>query len=157
SLPDRAELVLSFAHILHVNGQSTEETVAAAERLCTTLGFRGGIIPRWGELQFQARDRDAEIVSIRRADPTGVGMDRVSSVRGAVAALGAGRLPPAALRAAFATISQDPPAPTWLFVLAAAAGAAALAVLFGVQHLAAMALIVVSTASGGVLRRTIGR
>src|SRR5262245_27870300 len=136
SLRDRAELVLSFAQVLHVNGQSTEETTAAAERLGHTLGLRGGIIPRWGELQFQARDPEAQLVSIRRADPTGVDMDRVVSAMGAVEDLDAGRLAPSALRAAFATISRMPPAPTWLFTLAAAAGAAALAVLFGVQHLA---------------------
>src|SRR5207249_5990208 len=49
------------------------------------------------------------------------------------------------------------PAPTWLFALGAAAGAAAMAVLFGVQHLAAVMLIVVSAASGAVLRRIIGQ
>ena len=155
SLRDRVELVLSFAQILHVNGQSTEETVTAAQQLGKALGLSGGIIPRWGELQFQARDRDAEILSLRPADPIGVDMDRVVSAMRVAADLGAGR--PASLRAAFATISQAPPAPTWLFALAAAAGAAALAVLFGVQHVAAVALIMVSAASGAVLRRTIGR
>src|SRR5262249_5479431 len=52
-------------------------------------------------------------------------------------------------------ISYAPPAPTWLFTLAAASGAAALSVLFGVQHLAAVALIVASAAAGAVLRRTL--
>ncbi len=157
SLRDRAELVLSFAQILHVNGQSTEETVAATQGLGNTLGLSGGIIPRWGELQFQARDRDAEILSIRPADPIGVDMDRVVSAMRVAGDLDAGRLSPASVRAAFATISQAPPAPTWLFALAAASGAAALAVLFGVQHVGAVALIMVSAASGAVLRRTIGR
>jgi len=157
SLRDRAELVLSFAQILHVNGQSTEETIAAAQGLGDTLGLSGGIIPRWGELQFQARDRDAEILSIRPADPIGVDMDRVVSAMRVAGDLNAGRLLPTSLRAAFATISQASPAPTWLFALAAAAGAAALAVLFGVQHVGAVALMMVSAASGAVLRRTIGR
>jgi len=157
SLQDRTELVLSFAQILHVNGQSTEETVAAAERLGNALSLRGRIMPRWGELQLQARDGNAEIVSIRPADPIGVDMDRVVSAMRAADDLDAGRLPAAALRAAFATISQASPAPTWLFALAAAAGAAALAVLFGVQHLAAVLLIMVSAAGGAVLRRSIGR
>jgi len=157
SLRDRAELVLSFAQILHVNGQSTEETIAAAQGLGDTLDLSGGIIPRWGELQFQARDRDAEILSIRPADPIGVDMDRVVSAMRVAGDLNAGRLLPTSLRAAFATISQASPAPTWLFALAAAAGAAALAVLFGVQHVGAVALMMVSAASGAVLRRTIGR
>jgi uncharacterized membrane protein YjjP (DUF1212 family) len=154
---DRAEVVLSFAQVLHVNGQSTEETVAAAERLGNTLGLSVGIFPRWGELQLQARDGDAGFVSVRAADPTGINMDRVVSGMRTVTDFDAARLTPSALPAAFTTISQTPPAPTWLFALAAAAGAAALAVLYGVQHLAAVALIVVSAASGAVLRRTIGR
>jgi uncharacterized membrane protein YjjB (DUF3815 family) len=41
--------------------------------------------------------------------------------------------------------------------MAAAAGAAALAVLFGVQHIAAVMLIVLSAAAGAVLRRSLAR
>jgi uncharacterized membrane protein YjjP (DUF1212 family) len=157
SLQDRAELVLSFAQVLHVNGQSTKETVAAAERFGKTLGLRTRLIPRWGELQLEAGDGNAELVSIRPADPTGIDMDRVVSATQAADDVETGRLAPSALPAVFSTISRTPPAPTWLFTLAAAAGAAALAVLFGVQHLAGVALVVVSAASGAVLRRTIGR
>jgi len=154
---DRADLVLSFAQVLHVNGQSTRETLSAADRLGNTLGLQAEIIPRWGELQLQARDQDAGLVSVTAADPTGIDMDRVVSAMRAEEDLDAGRLAPSELRAALRTISRTPPAPMWLFALAAAAGAAALAVLFGVRHLAAVALIVVSAASGAVLRRTIGR
>jgi uncharacterized membrane protein YjjP (DUF1212 family) len=157
SLRDGAELVLSFAQVLHVNGQSTGRTIAAAEQLGDTLGLRTGIIPRWGELQLRAEDGDVGLVSVRAADPTGVDMDRVVSAMRAVEDVDAGRLAPSALRSALRTISQNPPSPTWLFTLAAAAGAAALAVLFGVQHLAAVALVVVSAAGGAVLRRTIAR
>jgi len=157
TLRDRAELVLSFAQVLHVNGQSTEETVVAAERLGKTLGLRARLIPRWGELHLDAGDGDAEVVALRPADPTGIDMDRVVSATRAAEDVEAGHLSPSALQAACSTISQRPPAPTWLFALAAAAGAAALSVLFGVQHLTAVALIVVSAASGAVLRRAIGR
>src|SRR6266849_6150346 len=157
TLQERSELVLSFARVLHVNGQSTEETVAAAERLGNALGLRAAIIPRWGELELQAGDGDASFVSVKAADPTGVDMDRVVSAMQAVDDLDTGRLAPSAVRAAISMIGQTPPAPTWLFALAAAAGAAAMAVLFGVQHLAAVMLIVVSAASGAVLRRIIGQ
>jgi uncharacterized membrane protein YjjB (DUF3815 family) len=54
-------------------------------------------------------------------------------------------------------ISKRPLAPTWLFALAAAAGAVALAVLFGVQHLPAAVLIFVSAGAGGILRRLLSR
>jgi len=68
-----------------------------------------------------------------------------------------GRLAAAALRETIKKIANAPPAPTWLFTLAAAAGAAALAVIFGVQHFAAVALIVVSAAVGAVVRRTVAK
>ena len=142
TLQERGEVVLDFARLLHVNGQSTDETVAAAERLGNTLGLQVRIMPRWGELQLHARDGDASLVSVGAADPTGVDMGRVGSAMRVVDDVGAGRLAAAAVPAAISAIAHAPPAPTWLFTLAAAAGAAALAVLFGVQHLAATALII---------------
>ena len=41
---ERANLVLAFARVLFVNGQSTEQTVAVAERLGDGLGLRGSKI-----------------------------------------------------------------------------------------------------------------
>ena len=157
TLQERSELVLDFAQVLHVNGQSTDETVAAAERLGNTLNLRAGILPHWGELQLEAEDGDARLVSVRAAAPTGVDMHRVASAMRVVDDLEAGRVAPAAVRAAIGEIFRTPPAPTWLYALAAAAGADAVAVLFGVRHLAAVALIAVSAAGGAVLRRAIGR
>src|SRR5262245_47484004 len=157
TLQDRSELVLGFTRVLYVNGQSTDETVAAAERLADALDLRARILPRWGELQLEATDGEARLVSVTAADPAGVEMDRVVSAMQAADELDARRLQPSALRAAIGAIATKPPAPTWLFALAAAAGAAALSVLFGVQHPAAVALIVVSAASGAVLRRSVAR
>ena len=42
---------------------------------------------------------------------------------------------------AISVISDRPPAPTWLFALAAAAGAVALAVIFGLRQVPAAVLI----------------
>src|SRR5262249_29118164 len=77
SLQERARLVLAFARVLYVNGQSTDEIVAATARLGDVLGLRATIIPRWGELVLQAEDGDAGLVSVGDADPTGVDMHRV--------------------------------------------------------------------------------
>src|SRR3989442_2154212 len=157
TLQERSDLVLTFARVLHVNGQSTDETMAAAERLSNDLDLHATIIARWGELQLQARDGGARLVSVEAADPTGVDMDRVASAMRTVDEVGAGgRAPPAVLEA-ISAISDAPPAPTWLFTLAAAAGAAALSVLFGGRHLAAVELIVASAAAGAVLRRTLAQ
>src|SRR3989441_7199521 len=157
TLQERSDLVLTFARVLHVNGQSTDETVAAAERLSNDLDLHATIIARWGELQLQARDGGARLVSVEAADPTGVDMDRVASAMRTVDEVGAGRLAQPAVLEAISAISDAPPAPTWLFTLAAAAGAAALSVLFGVQHLPAVALILASAAGGAVLRRTLAQ
>src|SRR5262245_30310950 len=136
---ERAELVLSFARVLYVNGESTDETMAAAERLGKSLDLDARMQARWGELQVQSRDGDATVILLKTADPAGVDMDRVVSARRAAADVRAGAISPSAFRAEIRAISQAPPAPTWLFALAAAAGAAALAALFGVQHLDAVA------------------
>src|SRR5712692_8884947 len=83
-------LVLTFARVLHANGQSTDETLAATERLGNNLDLRARIIPRWGELQLQAGDGGAGVVSVAAADPTGVDMDRVASAMRAIDEVGAG-------------------------------------------------------------------
>jgi len=156
-LEERSNLVLAFARVLYVNGQSTDQTLATAERFGDTLGLRAKVMPRWGELQLQAEDRDARLISAVAADPTGVDMDRVASTVRTIEELGAGRLAPAAAMEAITKISKTPPAPTWLFTLAAAACAVALAVLFGVRHLPSAALIFLSAAAGAILRRSLAQ
>jgi uncharacterized membrane protein YjjP (DUF1212 family) len=155
TLEDRADLVLAVARVLYINGQSTDQTLASAERVAHTLGLRAQIMPRWGELQLQAQDNDTRLIAAVAADPTGVAMGRVAATTRVIEDLRDGRLAPAAAREAIRAISQAPPAPAWLFTFAAAAGAVALAVIFGVQHLSAAALIFVSAAAGAILRRSL--
>ncbi len=150
-----SDLVLAFTRVLHVNGESTDDTLAAADRLANHFGLRASILARWGELQIESADDG--LVSVAAADPTGIDMDRVASAVRAIDEFTAGRLAPAAAMETIRAIARAPPAPTWLFTLAAAAGAAALSVIFGVQHAPAVALIVASAAAGAVLRRTLAR
>jgi uncharacterized membrane protein YjjP (DUF1212 family) len=157
TLEERSDLILAFARVLYVNGQSSDQTLAAAAQLGGILGLRAKILPRWGEMQLQANDEDARLMSAVAADPAGVNMDRVASATQAIKDLGAGRLAPGAAMKAITAISQAPPAPTWLFTLAAAAGAVALAVIFGVLHLHAAALIFLSAAAGAMLRRSLAQ
>src|SRR5262249_12142026 len=132
SLQEKSDLVLAFAKVLHVNGESTDETIMATARLGESLGMRTTIIPRWGEIQLLSSDGTGELVSVVAAAPTGVDMDRVASTWRAIEELRAGKLTSAAAAEKIKTISQAAPAPTWLFTLAAAAGAVALSVIFGV-------------------------
>jgi uncharacterized membrane protein YjjP (DUF1212 family) len=155
TLEQRSNLVLACARVLYVNGQTTQQTLAAAERLGSILGLHARLMVRWGELQLQAEHGDARLISTTAADPDGVNMNRVASAMRVVEELAARRLAPNAADEAIGAISRAPPVPTWLFTLAAGAGAVALAVLFGVQHLPAAVLVFVSAAAGAVLRRTL--
>ena len=158
TLEERSVLVLTVARVLFTNGQTTDQTLNAAERFGEILGLRATIMPGWEELQLHAEDREARLISAVAGRPTGVDMDRVVSTVQTIEDVGTRQLAPDAALKVINAIAQAPPAPTWLFTLAAAAGAAALAVLFGVQHLAAAALIFVSAAAAGaILRRSLAR
>ena len=157
SLQERSNLILDFAKVLFANGQATDQTIRATERLGRGLGLRARIIPRWGELELQTEDTDAKLSSQIAADPSGVDMDRVASTMRAVEDVEAGRLSADAASKAIAAIDKAPPAPTWLFALAAAAGAVALSVIFGIEHFLPMVLIFVSAGAGAILRRAVGR
>src|SRR5262249_12273237 len=156
-LREPTNLVLAFAQVLFANGQATEQTVDAAERLSRALGLRATIMPRWGEVQLVAAGKDGALVAQVAANPASVEMDRVASTMRAIEDIASGRLAPDAATETIGEISRSPPAPTWFFALAAAAGAMALAVIFGVQHVTAAILIFVSAGVGAILRRALGR
>jgi uncharacterized membrane protein YjjP (DUF1212 family) len=114
-------------------------------------------MPRWGELQLRFDDNDINLVSQLPADPTGVDMDRVASAMRLVQDVETNKVAPAPAMEVLGAISRAPPAPTWLFTLAAAAGAVALAVIFGLKQPAAGVLIFLSGGAGAVLRRGLSR
>jgi uncharacterized membrane protein YjjP (DUF1212 family) len=152
-----SNLILASARVLYINGESTDQTLGATERLSDFLGFRATIFPHWGELELQTGDSDSKFSSATEAAPSGVDMDRVASTLRTIEELCESRLAPANAQEAINRIAKAPPAPTWLFTLAAAVGAVALAVLFGVRHFAAASLIFGSAAAGAILRRTLAR
>jgi uncharacterized membrane protein YjjP (DUF1212 family) len=154
---ERADLILAFARMLYVNGQATEQTVSAAERLARTLGLHATIMPRWGALELVAGDKDHALTVQVAADPAGIEMDRVAATMRAIEDIASDRLAPEAAATRLGEIARSPPAPTWLFALAAAGGAVALAVIFGVQHIWAASLIFVSAGAGGFARRALSR
>src|SRR5262244_852164 len=104
---EASRLVLSFARVLYVNGQSTDETVEAGERLVRSLGLRAEILPRWGELQLEAED-DTPLCASRviGADPSGVNMTRVASATGAVESIVSGKLPETSAGEAISAIAK---------------------------------------------------
>jgi uncharacterized membrane protein YjjP (DUF1212 family) len=153
---ERCNLVLTFARTLFVNGQATDQTVAAAERLGRALDLHATVMARWGELQLQS-DSEATPFCQVPADPAGVDMDRVASTMRAIEDVESGRLAPDAAMKAIGVFSRAPLAPTWLFAFAAAAGAVALSVIFGVGHFLPAVLIFVSAGAGAILRRALAQ
>ncbi len=153
----RDNTILALVRTLYVNGQATAQMLDAGERLGQAMGLKVTLFVRWGELQLRSEDNGAIRAYQLPADPTGVEMARVAAAMREVDDLEAGAVTSHAAAKAIEKISRDPPAPTWLFALAAAAGAVALAVIFGVSHLAAAALIFVTAGVGGILRRRLAR
>src|SRR5258708_7972524 len=146
TLQEHCELVLTFARVLFVNGQSTERIVAAVEQLAKTLGFRVEVMPRWGELQVKVRDQYGRLFS-QAANPTGVNMQRVAAAMSTIANVEAGRLEPDSAVPAINAIAKAPFHPTWLFTPAAAAGPVAPAVIYSLQPPRAPGLILLSAAA----------
>jgi uncharacterized membrane protein YjjP (DUF1212 family) len=157
TVDERGNLVLASARTLFVNGQATDQTLAASDRLARALGLSGNVAARWGELEFISDGKDHSVTAQVAADPAGVDMERVASTMRMIEEIESGRMTPDAATKAIAAISQAPPAPTWLFALAAGAGAAALSIIFGVEHLLPVVLIFVSAGAGAFLRRALAQ
>lgn len=156
TLQERSDLIVVVARSLFVNGQSTDQVLNSVERMGRALGLRTECVARWGELKLEVEDGDARITAVVAAEPTNVAMVRVAAAMRVVEDIAAGRLPADGKEVA-AAISRTALAPTWLFTLAAAAGATALAVIFGVRHLAAAVIIFGSGGAGAILRRAVAR
>src|SRR5512133_2949826 len=92
NLEEQSDVVLTVGQALHVNGQSTDDTLAAIERLSNSLGLSAKIFPSWGELQLEATKGTTRLVSLVAASSAGVHMERVASAMKAIDEVTAGRL-----------------------------------------------------------------
>jgi uncharacterized membrane protein YjjP (DUF1212 family) len=154
---EHSALILAISRVLYVNGQATDQVVVAGQRLGNKFGLAADLLPRWGELQLRQAGGGLTSISSVVADPTGVNMERVASSIQLITEIEAGRLSPDIAHERIAILEKARPAPTWLFALAAAVGAVALAIIFGIQHQLATSLIFASAGAGAVLRRAIAR
>jgi uncharacterized membrane protein YjjP (DUF1212 family) len=151
----RCNLVLAFARSLFINGQDTDQTLAAAERLSRMLGMPAKVTARWGELELQSTSGDVTLISQVAADPVGVDMHRVTLTMRALNDVECGRSAPDTAIATIEVISREPAVATWLFALAAGTGAVALSVMSGVDYYLPMVLIFASAGAGVILRRAL--
>jgi uncharacterized membrane protein YjjP (DUF1212 family) len=145
------ETVAQAATILLEQGQTTERTVVAAERLGRVLGLPLQVLPRWGE--FTIHVEGAPFADVAPATPLGVHMGRVLATMTVIDRVCDGALSIAAAGQALAGAGRLPPVSTARFVLFAAIGAAALGVIFGALDAVSLILISVSAALGALVRR----
>ncbi len=147
------KLMSLAARLLFENGQTTRRTVEAVAQMGETLGLRATLIPRWGDLTLRTDDDTSSRYESFAAEPAGVDMHRVAAVMQLVDDFHAGGIDIGTAQSDLEAIGRYPPASTLRFALMAAAGAAALGVIFGAAHLPSLALIAFSAGLGAVLRR----
>jgi uncharacterized membrane protein YjjP (DUF1212 family) len=146
-------LILISARLLFANGQTTERTGAAVEQLADALGFRATVFPRWGELTVRIDDDTGSRYEIIAVEPVGVDMSKVAATVSVIDQVCDGRMDAEAARSALEVVTRSPPVSVARFALLAAAGAAALGVIFGAAHLPSLVLIALSAGAGACLRR----
>jgi uncharacterized membrane protein YjjB (DUF3815 family) len=134
--------------LLFENGQSTEETAAATDRLGRALGEPVTLRAYWGEIRVHGTSLHEMIPAM----PLGVDLVKVLATMKIVDQVCEGTLPGTAL-SALAAVKHLRPASTPRFVLFAAIAAASLGVIWGVLDVASLLLIAFSAGMGAVLRR----
>jgi uncharacterized membrane protein YjjP (DUF1212 family) len=146
-------LISLSARLQFENGQSTEKVVSALDQLANALGFRATVFPRWGELTVLINDGSGSRNEIVAAAPVGVDMRKVAATSGVIDEICSGHLDAASARAALEAVARFPAVSITRFALLAAAGAAALGVIFGAAHPFSLLLIAISAGAGACLRR----
>ena len=139
------------ATLLFAHGQTTEQTITAAERLGRALGVTVRVLPYWGELIVELDG--APVSQIVPAKPLGVDMGRILAVTTLIDQVCRGSLSPKAAQSALESAGRLPPASTLRFTLFAAIGAASIGVIFGALDAASLLLIAASAAIGALVRR----
>ncbi len=146
-------LVARCTSLLYANGQTTQMTVGAAMRVGRALGYRVEVHPNWNMLILRLENAAGTCHEILTSEPAGVEMRKVAATMGVVEAICAGRMTPDAARAELSQIDHFAPPSLVRFALMAAAGAAALGVIFGAYRPATLIVIALSAGLGACLRR----
>lgn len=145
----RAFLARSTTVLLD-NGQTTEGTRLVVERLSVALGWPATVRVRWGQATLYGTNGKTSLI---QTEPAGVDICRVAAAEQVVEAAIAGALTPATALKHLDAIGSAPPVPLARFAPMAAAGAAALSVIFGAPDLLTVALIAAVAGLGAYLRR----
>ena len=146
------DLLSASAKLLFQNGQTTERTVLTVERIGAVLGYHCLLFPHWGELTIRIDGPTGLLQEVIAAQPAGVDMNKVAATTKVVDELCNGQIDVPMARSSFEAISRYPPVGLARFALLAAAGAAALGVIFGTAHWLSLGLIALSAGLGACLR-----
>ena len=150
---DDIALLSACARLLFENGETTRWTVREVERLGEALGFHAALFPRWGELNTRIDDAAGARYDIVASVPLGVDMRKVTATVDAVDRFHDGRIDAPTAHAAIDASARLEPISLVRYALMAGAGAAALGVIFGAEHLLTLVLIAGSGGAGACLRR----
>ena len=148
---DAVKTVEEAATLLFANGETTDRTVVAADRLGRALGVPLTLHPRWGELEVRVDGTPHS--AIVQAAPLGVDMAKVPATMKIVDQVCDGTLPGVAARSALVAVGHMAPVSNLRFALFAAIGAASMGVIYGVLDAASLLLIALSGGLGALLRR----
>jgi len=147
---DDLDLLSAGAKLLFQHGQTTERTVTAVERLGAALGCHALLFPHWGEIVIRIDGPAGLQQDVIAAQPAGIDMNKVVATMKVIDQLCNGRIVAAAARSSFEAISRYAPVGAARFAVMAAAGAAALGVIFGTMHWLSLVLIGPAPASAHV-------
>lgn len=150
-----AELLAGVATLLFVNGQTTEGTRLAVKRLGAALGHEVRLVAGWGQLDLLCDG--ALSGSMADAEPLAVDIGRVVATERIIDEVCAGRAGAAEGLAALQSVGRLPPVSLARFAGMAAAGAAALGLIFGAADAWTLALIAAGAGAGACLRRAVSR
>jgi len=147
------DLILQSGKLLFANGQTTEKIVSALKGLAAAGSFEATIFAGWGELTVRLKNGFGSHSETIAVEPAGVDMTKVRATMELIYQVGEGTMDIAAARSAVQRISEWPPVALIRFAFLAAAGAAALGVIFGVDSPVSLILIVLIAGAGACLRR----
>jgi uncharacterized membrane protein YjjP (DUF1212 family) len=151
------DLLLQSGRLLIVNGQTTQQIVDVLTYVGERLGFRSSVFVRWGELTVHVENSYNSRYDTVSVSPTGVDMHRVAATMFVLEDFIDGRINAATMRSSLDDVTRMPPISVVRFALLAAVGAVALGVIFGDVHWVSLALIALSAAAGGFLRRWLAK
>jgi uncharacterized membrane protein YjjP (DUF1212 family) len=147
------DLLLQSGQLLFANGQTTEKITLALNDLAIANGLKAIVFVDWGALKVHLEDGFAPYSETISVLPAGIDMTKVRATMELVHQVCAGTLDIAAARAALQKIAASPPVALVRFALLAAAGAAALGVIFGIGQPVVLILIALIAGAGACLRR----